>query len=209
MIYKSLGISKFIRKSHFKTLLLSIALLLVTALFFTACSTGAASVTKPASNGDIKSSSSELAEAASCKILSLVISPAEIITGQPVTIRAAIANSGNERSNYLAELRINNSIEEIKTLVIPGGIIQNIDFWVYKDIPGDYQVTLGDLIGKFTVADQVGSAQTNNTGTAVLSCCDDADQPGGSSSSSCCGAQSPPQPASPQYSKPKSGGCCG
>lgn len=165
-------------------------------------------------------------EQASFKVLSLAISPPNATNGQPVTISADIRNYSSDSESYQAELRINDVVEATKVLTIPVGTMQRINFIVSKDKPGSYNVSFGDMNGKFAIAEQANAVQISSpstngqTNTATASCCDPNQAKSSSTSSGCCGtpSQSPSststatsQPSSPSISQwgRSSGGCCG
>lgn len=195
------------------------ALLLALVASLVACSAPSTPVPIP----NQKPTLAQPTEQASFKVLSLAISPPNATNGQPVTISADIANYSANGENYQAELRINNVLEATKVLTIPTGTTQRINFIVSKDKLGSYNVTFGDLNGKFAIADQGNAVQINSpnanspANTATASCCDPK-QTNSSPSSSCCGTPSQPsstgtsQSSSPntsQWGRSSGGGCCG
>lgn len=180
-----------------------LALLLALVASLVACSAPSTPVPIP----NQKPTLAQPTEQSSFKVLSLAISPPNATNGQPVTISADIANYGANGENYQAELRINNILEATKVLTIPTGTTQRINFIVSKDKPGSYNVTFGDLNGKFAIADQGNAVQINspNTNPATASCCD----PNKTNSSPSSGIPSQPSSPSTNQSGRSSGGCCG
>jgi hypothetical protein len=149
----------------------------------------------------------------SFKVLSLAISPPKASKGQPVNISADIINSSSNGENYPAELRINNATEAVKTLTIPLGTTHRINFIVYKDKPGNYSVTFGDLDGNFTIADQDSVALTSSSNsqpnTTTSSCCGPTQTSSSTNGSSCCNPTTQLSTQNPTQYNIRSGGCCG
>ncbi len=204
MLKKIASLLKLARTTKTIVVTLSILLLLVLIASSVACSvTPATKLTL-----EQKTILAQSPAQSSFKVLSLAIAPPKANKGQPVNISADIINSSNTGENYQAELRINNATETVKTLTIPPGATHRINFIVYKDEPGNYNVTFGDLDGNFAITDQLSQVQTSSSGS----------QPD-TTSSSCCGSpqvssttnNSPSNPTTQyptQYST-GAGGCCG
>jgi hypothetical protein len=84
-------------------------------------------------------------------IFGLVIFPTEASTGQTITIRATVAESGNVSGVYQGTLKINGVVEETKQVsVTPNGSVQ-LTFTLSRNVAGTYSVDLNGLEGSFTV----------------------------------------------------------
>ena len=93
--------------------------------------------------------------AASFKVSDLNISPTFISAGSgggTITISAKVANTSTETGTYKAELKINNAIEATKELTLESGKDQTVIFPVAKTEVGEYNVSIGDLKGVFSIA---------------------------------------------------------
>jgi hypothetical protein len=89
---------------------------------------------------------------ATFEVSSLSIYPAEVESGEEVTISATITNTGGEAGSYEATLMIDDievATEEIIDLA-PGDS-QRLTFVTAKDEVATYTVTIGDLSGTFEV----------------------------------------------------------
>ena len=134
---------------------------------------------------------------ADLQIAELAIDPAEVNPGEEVVITAKVTNSGDATGIYPVQLGINGTAALLKNVTVPPGATQTLSFLVSKDIPGTYEVALGELAGQFVVAESVELTQPTGNGVtapepAASSCC-------GSTGSSCgCGGAAPPSPVPPQ-----------
>ena len=84
-------------------------------------------------------------------VSNLSISPTEIGSGDRVTIRTIIANSGDLAGTYEVILKINNVIEETAEVTLVGGASQMVTFTVARDTAGIYDVSVSNLSDSFTV----------------------------------------------------------
>ncbi len=81
----------------------------------------------------------------------LRISPAEVDTGEEVTISVAVANTGGLAGSYEVTLKIDDTVVETKQVTVAGGGSKPVSFSVSRDAPGVYQVSIDDLSGTFEV----------------------------------------------------------
>ncbi len=88
---------------------------------------------------------------AAFQVTELNISPDKVDPGEKVTIRVEVTNTGGSIGSYTAKLKINDVIEITREIDLAPGTSQQLRFSVYKDIPGTYTVTLGELTGNFEV----------------------------------------------------------
>lgn len=139
---------------------------------------------------------------ADLQIAELAIDPAEVNPGEEVVITAKVTNFGDATGIYPVRLGINGTAALLKNVTVPPGATQTLSFLVSKDIPGTYEVALGELAGQFVVAESVQLTQPTGNGVtapepAASSCCGST----GSTGSSCgCGEAAPPSgsPVPPQ-----------
>jgi hypothetical protein len=85
------------------------------------------------------------------RLSNLEIKPAEVDTGEKVTITARITNDGGTQGSYTAELKIDGITKQTEKLTIPAGTDYTLVFKVCRCLPGNYIVTLGGLTGQFVV----------------------------------------------------------
>ena len=81
----------------------------------------------------------------------LSISPQEAFCGQTVNISTTVSNTGGD-GIYWAELELNEAVVDSKDIVITGGSSTILTFSVARDIPGTYNVQIGNRKGSFTVS---------------------------------------------------------
>jgi hypothetical protein len=84
-------------------------------------------------------------------ISGLVISPAEANTGQTITISATINETANISGIYEGTLKINDVVEETKSVTVGPNASKQITFTILKNVAGTYSVDLDGLEGSFTV----------------------------------------------------------
>ena len=81
----------------------------------------------------------------------LTVTPSEVEEGDEVTVGMTITNSGDRAGTWEAVLRVNNSVEQTKTVTIEGRDSATVSFTVTAGTTGDYTVSIGDAAGEFTV----------------------------------------------------------
>ncbi len=119
---------------------------------------------------------------ASFKLSNLHINMEVANPGEEVVITADIANTGGCEGTYTAELKLNGVVEQADRVIMkPGSSF--ILFKVTKTEPGTYDVTIGDLSGKYTVQKPVETIQVTAPSPAAQERVSHWPQ----SSGSCCG----------------------
>jgi hypothetical protein len=81
----------------------------------------------------------------------LSITPAEVKTGEAVTISLNVANDGEESGTYTVELLINGSGIDSKIVTLGGGEDQAVSFAVSASEADTYDASVSGLSGSFTV----------------------------------------------------------
>ena len=81
--------------------------------------------------------------------------PQQALVNQPVTVFGNMVNRGDEPGNYTATLKINGQVEEVKKGTLAGNTGKPLEFTVYRETPGVYEV---DLNGQRTYFTIVGSS---------------------------------------------------
>ena len=82
---------------------------------------------------------------------SLQVSPASVEEGNAVTVTVQVENTGEQSGSTDVELKINDVIEQTKTVTLDGGTSATVSFTVVKDEAGTYTVAVGSLTSSFTV----------------------------------------------------------
>jgi len=99
---------------------------------------------------------------AAFKTAGLKINPAEIEPGEELSITATVANTGDARGSYMAELKINGNTQETTQVIVDAGETKAVTFAVVKDTPGIYEVALGELNGQFEVIKPATPPRSSN-----------------------------------------------
>ncbi len=85
------------------------------------------------------------------KLSDLNINMDEANPGEEVVITARLSNMGGSEDKYIVDLKINGTVEQSDKVILPAGAKYNCVFKLTKSEPGNYEVAMGDLAGKFTV----------------------------------------------------------
>ena len=88
---------------------------------------------------------------AAFEVTDLVIVPAETEVPGPVTISAAVRNTGELQGNYQLVLRINGETEAIREISLGAGKSTRVPFTVTESEPGTYVVVIATVTGEFTL----------------------------------------------------------
>jgi hypothetical protein len=83
-------------------------------------------------------------------VTDLTINPLEAEVFEPVLVTVNVTNIGGEQGEYVANLTINNVLEENQTILIPGRNSTIVEFTVLKETEGTYTVEIGGLSGSLT-----------------------------------------------------------
>lgn len=89
------------------------------------------------------------------ELLSIDISPPEVVAGKTATVSADVKNIGSSEGVYSATLTVNGAQTETKNITIAPGVSETVTFSLIKNIPGTYQVGIGDLSSSLTVKEKV------------------------------------------------------
>lgn len=88
------------------------------------------------------------------QVANLTISPVETSIGLPVEIVVDVINTGIYEGTYSLILNVNESVIESKELVLQANESRQVLFTVIESIVGNYNVTIGDQTGVFSVLAQ-------------------------------------------------------
>ena len=88
---------------------------------------------------------------ASFQVVSLGVTPDEVLAGQEATVTAQVINTGGMAGNFTAELTMNGEQVASRTITIQPEKIAKLTFNVSQDKPGTYKVRLGSAGADLTV----------------------------------------------------------
>lgn len=84
-------------------------------------------------------------------LTNLQIMPNRVLTGSTVGIIVVITNGKQDTLKHKVELKINDKIKDSREIALAPGVTQEVTFTTLADAPGDYEVAIGDLTGRFSV----------------------------------------------------------
>lgn len=99
-----------------------------------------------------------IAPSANFKISHLKVSPEEAEPGEDVTISVLVTNIGDEKGFYDVTLKVNGSVEDVKSITLDAGKSINIKFRVSKKETGTYIVEVDGLKSEFRVKESQPTA---------------------------------------------------
>ena len=85
------------------------------------------------------------------ELSSLEVSPEVCFPGDSVAVSATLANSGNVKGDYVAELLINGVKEHLQNYTLEPGESESLSFTLSRGELGRYEVQLGELKESFIV----------------------------------------------------------
>ena len=80
----------------------------------------------------------------------LAINPPEAEIFEPVLVTVNVTNIGDEQGEYVANLTINNVLEQNQTVLVLGRNSTIVEFTVIKETEGTYTLEVGELSGTVT-----------------------------------------------------------
>jgi len=89
--------------------------------------------------------------AAKFELSSLDVSPEVCFPGDTVAVSATLANNGNAKGDYVAELLVNGATEQLQNYTLEPGSSESLSFTLSRGELGGYEVQLGELTESFTV----------------------------------------------------------
>jgi len=84
-------------------------------------------------------------------ISNLVITPDKVKQGDPVSISIVVANIGEAKGRYNAELTVKGVVESVEEIELEPGSSEIVTFTIVKDAAGFYPVAVEHLSGRFVV----------------------------------------------------------
>lgn len=85
------------------------------------------------------------------EIISLDITPLEVIAGERVSITAEVKNTGGSEGTYTLSLTIDGVKAQAKVVKIAPRATETVSFTAAKDEPGTYNVQVNDFSGTFRI----------------------------------------------------------
>jgi uncharacterized membrane protein len=85
------------------------------------------------------------------RVSDLTVNPAEVEVGNEVTISLVLTNIGEEEGSYTLVLKVNQVVEDTKTITLDAGASTAVQFKVTEEEAGAYDVEIGELSGGFNV----------------------------------------------------------
>jgi hypothetical protein len=82
----------------------------------------------------------------------LIVSPTEVLVGEPVTISIRVTNTSEVGGSYTVKLKINGLVEETKEIALAAGSSQTVSFAVSMEKAGDYNVEIDGQSSEFRVS---------------------------------------------------------
>jgi hypothetical protein len=157
----------------------------------------------------------EAGKATAFQLSGLSINPTEVAARDEVVVTAEVTNVTSVDDTYNAELKINNVTEASDKVLVPAGKTQTLTFVIFKDAPGTYKVTLGQLAGQFAVAESIAAGPASQPpalpGQTGAGCCAIGKQSTspalGQTGAGCCGTGIQNSPAT-QPRRTSGRGCC-
>jgi len=84
-------------------------------------------------------------------VTDLTIAPLEAEVFEPILITVNVTNIGDEPGSYMANLTINNVLEENQTVLVLGRNSTIVEFTVIEEVEGNYTVEVDGLSGSFNI----------------------------------------------------------
>ena len=79
------------------------------------------------------------------QVTSLVVTPSEVQLGQPATATVTVENSGETEGAYTLTLYVDGTTEATRSVAVTPKSSVTTDFIIVRDLPGTYQITIGQL----------------------------------------------------------------
>ena len=101
-----------------------------------------------------------IAQSAIFTVSDLSVSPSEVSSGEEVTIRAVVSNSGGLAGSYQVTLKIDGEVETTQTVDIAANGSEEVTFMVSRDVARSYTIDVGGLTDQFTVEATPASSES-------------------------------------------------
>ncbi len=104
------------------------------------------------------SSDAEPAKPAEFEVKDLTVDPSSVIAGETIEIFVKVTNVGEESGTYTANLKIDGTTVDTRTITLAGGATQVIKFELTETNAGTHTVEIDDATGSFTVEAPVAAS---------------------------------------------------
>jgi hypothetical protein len=98
----------------------------------------------------------------------LAINPSTAEVFEPITISVNLTNIGDEQGEYMANLTINNMVEQNQTFLVDGHNSTLVEFSVLEQQEGNYSVELGGLLGSFKITPPSASSSSIHISSLLI-----------------------------------------
>ena len=88
---------------------------------------------------------------AAFELSGLSVTPAEVKSGESVTVSVTVKNTGELSGSYSVELKVDGASKETKTGTLAGGVSATLSYTVSGAAVGTHPVAVGSLTGSFKV----------------------------------------------------------
>jgi hypothetical protein len=90
----------------------------------------------------------------------LSVTPPEVTTGNPVTIRTEVSNTGGSGGLYMVTLTINGIEEGKRVVMVEAGETETVTFEVTQSQAGEYNYEINGMAARFSVKEGAGEPVT-------------------------------------------------
>ena len=90
-------------------------------------------------------------ESANFEVSNLVIEPAQVLTGETVTVTVDVTNIGAAEGTYDVVLLVNGVNESSQEISLAPETTETVRFLLRKDTPGTYNIEVAELNGTLSV----------------------------------------------------------
>jgi hypothetical protein len=127
---------------------------------------------------------------ATFQITDLRINPVRVNPGEPILIAATITNTSERECICPVELKINDIAKLVTEVTLPAGETREFSVSGREEIPGAYNVNLGELNGQFVVEESVETLILSSPDPDINVPDQDIGQDAGQGTRGCCGGGS-------------------
>ncbi|MBT8172191.1 hypothetical protein KJN74_04910, partial [Candidatus Bathyarchaeota archaeon] len=96
-------------------------------------------------------SDAEPIKPAEFQVSDLTINPTSVLVDEIVEISVKVTNVGEETGNYDAKLILDDVLIQIKTVSLPGGATEIVEFQISQNNVGEHNVKIDNIIGSFNI----------------------------------------------------------
>ncbi len=101
--------------------------------------------------GPAPTATSELTDTAEFELSSLLVTPSEVVVGEPITVEALVTNVGKVESDFVAKLKVDEVVVATKEITVGVGTTKTVSFTYSANATGTHNVELDGLSATFVV----------------------------------------------------------